>query len=416
MHILYIHQYFTTPEKGGATRSYEFARRLADRGHRVTMVTGNKRFCLDIPRRQGFARVRIDGIDVVVLPVDYSNYMERGERIKSFLSFAWRAARVGMCLPRPDLVFATSTPLTVGIPAMFLSARHRVPLVFEVRDLWPEAPIQMGAIRNPLLIWMLRCLERLIYRRSSRIIALSPGMVRGVVERGVDGQKIAMIPNSSDNELFTPGPPDPEFLSRWGLQDRFIIAYAGAMGEANGLDLVAEAAALIKQWGDSSAIFALAGDGKLRPALEEEVRSRGLDNVVFLGNLNKFEVVQLYRGAGAAIVLFKDVPVLHTNSPNKFFDALAAGLPVIANMPGWIENLLQGEEAGISIPPGDPAALAEAVLRLQRTPVRRSIMGQNARHLAETRFDRDYLADLLEKVLSEQVQVKEKRRRRKGSN
>ncbi len=399
MHILYLHQYFTTPEKGGGTRSYEFARRLVARGYRVTMVTGNNRLQVDFSPGQKWTELEIEGIRVIVIPVGYSNYMSAKERVRSFLRYAWLAVRAGWRVCNPDLVFATSTPLTVGIPGLVLRLRHRVPLIFEVRDLWPEAPVQMGVFRNKFLVWGLRVLERMIYRGARHVVALSPGMVDGVARQGVAREKITMIPNSSDTEIFQPGESREGFLQKWGLQGKFVVAYGGAMGEANGLDLIVEAAERLQEMGREDIVFALAGDGKARPFVEEEVKRRQLENVVLMGPQDKYTVAHLYRAAGAALVLFKHLPVLQTNSPNKFFDALAAGVPVVANMEGWVHRLLEEEEAGVPIPPADAGALVEAVMALCQEPERRERMAKNARRLAETQFDRDALAEQLEELL-----------------
>ncbi len=408
--LWYLHQYFTTPSKGGGTRSYEFAKRLVWRGHHVTVITGNSRLQLDFSSGDKWKEIEVEGVQVIVLPVDYSNYMETSQRIKSFLAFAWLAIKMGWKLPQqrdssgsafspPQLIFATSTPLTVGIPGIVLSWRYWIPLVFEVRDLWPEAPVQMGVFRNPILIACLRALEKMTYFFSKHIVALSPGIAKGITQGRIPRSKVTVIPNSSDNDFFSPGPPEEEFLKKWGLQDTFIVAYAGALGEANGLDLIAKAAAFLQERGEENLVFALAGEGRGRPLLEKEVQEQCLNNVIFMGQQDKYEVCRLYRAAGCALVLFRNLPVLQTNSPNKFFDALAAGLPVVSNMQGWISRLLQEHSAGISVPPEDGEALAEAVLRLKEHPEERERMGRNARHLAQTQFDRGRLAIRLEQLL-----------------
>ena len=425
MHLLYLHQYFTTPEKGGGTRSYEFARRLVARGHQVTMITGNSRLQEELSPRDRWKEIEIKGIRVIIVPVDYSNYMEKQQRIRSFLRYAWLAVRAGWSAhrhnqtrgsgqqgstkqkySRPALVFASSTPLTAGIPGIILALRFRVPLIFEVRDLWPEAPVQMGVFRNRFLIAGLRLLEKIIYRFARHIVALSPGMAEGVRRQGVKNSRVTVIPNSSDTGLFSPGSSDPEFNAQWRLEGRFVVAYAGAMGEANGLDLIGQAAVKLQERGEEDVVFALAGDGKARPQLEKEVQRHGLTNVILMGPQDKYQINLLYRSAGAALVLFRNLPVLQTNSPNKFFDALAAGVPVIANMKGWIARLLEQHRAGIPIPPEDSEALVEAIITLRNEVDYRQELARNARHLAKTQFDRDRLAKQLEQVLLDHARNK----------
>ena len=259
MRILYLHQFFITRAGVGGTRSYEFARRFVARGHSVRMVTaaeGNR---------------TVDGIEVAGARGGYSDYVSATavsypRRMLAFASFAPAAARAALRGPRPDVIYATSPPLTIALPALAAAARWRAPLVFEVRDLWPEAPIQMGALRNPLARRLARALERFVYRRSARLIALSPGIRAGVLATGVPEERVALVPNASDLDLFDPAP------RRAG--DRFTVSYFGTMGEANDLSAAVEAARLLPDME-----FVLMGDGKRRAALQRSAP----ENVAFPG-------------------------------------------------------------------------------------------------------------------------------------
>lgn len=396
MHILYIHQHFTTPGLGGGTRSYEFARRFAAVGHRVTVLAGR-------PLDPAILADELpSGVRVINAVTHYENRMGWGERVLSFLRFASRATWHGWNI-RPDVIYASSTPLTVALPALVLSRRWRVPFVFEVRDLWPEAPVQIGALRSPALIRVLRRFERHVYRQATHIIALSPGMRAGVLRAGIAPAKVSMIPNAADLRLFDPGPVDASFLRGSGLADRPTVVYAGALGVANAVELLGDAAVRLDRRG-SNAQIVVAGDGKQRPYLEERVRSHGLRNLVVLGRRPKSDIVSLYRAAWAGLVLFRDVPVLQTNSPNKFFDLLAAGRPVITNMRGWIAELVDGERIGFTVPPTDSEALADAIEAACEGKAFAS-MSANARALAEREFDRDVLARRVEAVLARAVGV-----------
>ncbi|MFY9115102.1 MAG: glycosyltransferase family 4 protein [Dethiobacteria bacterium] len=396
MHVLYLHQHFSTPEKGSGTRSYEFGRRLVKNGHAVTMITGNS--CLDLPLGSEPYRVMdIEGMEVIVLNAPYASTMVSGQRIRSFVNYARRAQSVGRRLPRPDVVLATSTPLTVALPGIRLSRRFRIPLVFEVRDLWPEAPIQMCALRNPLAISAARMLERKAYRRAARIIALSPGMIAGVLQQGTPVEKLAFIPNASDLDFFTPGPPDPDFLRKYGLEGKFPAVYAGNVGPSAGLEILLGAAARTTD----NIAWVIAGEGHdLHELKRKAAKADLLEKVHFLGHLSKYEVAALYRCAGCVLVLFRNLPVLSTNSPNKFFDALAAGRPVITNMTGWVADLLQNNHAGTAVAPDSAHDLARAVEDLGRRPERAVMMGGNARLLAEEKFDREILFEQFEEVLT----------------
>jgi glycosyltransferase involved in cell wall biosynthesis len=387
MRILYLHQYFMTRSGIGGTRSYEFARRFAARGHEVGMVTASA------PGEE--QRRTVDGIEVIGVRAGFGDYvtgtkLSYPRRALEFARFAIAATATVLRLPRADVIYATSPPLTMALPALAGAARHRTPLVFEVRDLWPEAPIQMGALRNPLLQRLARWLERLVYRLAAHVIALSPGMREGVIAAGTPPSKVALVPNASDLELFTPDRDGGDVRERLGLDDRFVCSYFGTMGEANDLTQVIEAAALM----DDDVRFVLHGDGKRRRALEELARERGVGNVVFSDPLpDKESVARLAAASDACMTIYKDVPILYTCSPNKLFDTFAAGRPAIVNTPGWLTELVEEGEAGVAVRPADPADLAERVAFLRDNPELVERYGRNARKLAETEFSRDMLAE-----------------------
>jgi len=360
MRILYMHQFFMTRAGGGGTRSYEFARRFVERGHGVRMVTA------------GEGTQTVDGIEVVRVRGVYSDYMRatalsNARRILAFARFALGAALVALRGPRPDVIYATSPPLTMALPALVAAARWRAPLVFEVRDLWPEAPIQMGVLRKGVAQRLARAVERFVYSRSTRLIALSPG-IRAALPR----DKAELVPNSADLDLFDPSPHSGDFL----------VSYFGAMGEANDLAAAVEAARLLPD-----VPFVLMGDGKRRADLERSAP----ENVEFRRG-TKTEVAKLAAQSAACLTLFKDVPVLATNSPNKLFDTFAAGRPAIVNMNGWMRELVEQNDAGLYVRACDARHLAEKLAWLHDNPDEAARMGRNARALAEREFSRDQLA------------------------
>jgi len=361
----------------------------------VTAASGS------IPRRR-----TVDGIRVVEVRGSYRDYvkatsMSYPRRIASFLSFAANATATVLRESTPDVIFATSPPLTMALPAAAGARRHRVPLVFEVRDLWPEAPIQMGALANPLARRLARALERGVYRASAHVVALSPGIRAGVISTGVPAARVTLIPNASDLDLFSPGLDTNGLRERLGLDGRFVCSYFGTMGEANDLSQVIEAAAILQQRGDESVAFVLQGDGKRRGAIEGEVLERDLRNVVLLPAGDKASAARLAAASDACMTIFKDVPILSTNSPNKLFDTFAAGRPAIVNTPGWQRELVERHEAGLFARPGVPLHLAEQVLRLRDDPAMAATYGRNARRLAEKEFDRSLLAERLRTVLED---------------
>ncbi|HEX6582671.1 MAG TPA: glycosyltransferase family 4 protein [Thermoleophilaceae bacterium] len=376
MRILYLHQFFITRAGGGGTRSYEFARRFVERGHGVRMVTA------------GEGTRTVDGIEVVGVRGAYSDYMQatalsNARRMLAFGRFALGATLAALRGPRPDVIYATSPPLTMALPALVAAARWRAPLVFEVRDLWPEAPIQMGALRNRLAQRLARAIERFVYSRSTRLIALSPG-----IRAALPQDKAELVPNSADLDLFEPGSLGELPSERDG---GFLVSYFGAMGEANDLTAAVDAARLLPE-----VRFVLMGDGKRR----EELERSAPPNVEFRRG-TKTDVARLAAESAACLTLFKDVPVLATNSPNKLFDTFAAGRPAIVNMDGWMRELVERNEAGLYVRAGDARDLADKVAWLRDNPEEAERMGHNARALAEREFSRDELAARALTVLEE---------------
>ena len=407
MRILYIHQFFATRESSlGLIRSYEFARRWVEQGHEVTIITSSSRLPEEFSAK-GLYDGEIDGIRVRSVHVAYSNYMDFGRRLASFAAFmlgaTWLAATAG----KHDVVFATSTPLTVGVPGYVASRITGAPFVFEVRDLWPEAAIQMGAIKRHGLIGMVaKGLERFLYRHASEVVALSPGMAAGVVAEGRAPAHVHIVPNSSDLDLFAPGPRDRKFVSHYGLAHKFIVGYAGAIGPSNAVeDNVPKAARILLERGREDIVFVIAGDGKSMPVLKE--RTAGLANVQLIGSLPKSEVPVLTRTADVLMVLFADKPILATNSPNKLFDGLASGRPMIVNSDGWTREIIEDNECGIYVPAENGEALASAIEKLADHKALRTCMGSNARSVAERVFARDLLAEQVLTVLRSAIDPRE---------
>jgi glycosyltransferase involved in cell wall biosynthesis len=393
MRILYIHQFFATRDSDlGLIRSYEFARRWAAQGHEVIVVTSASR----LPERfsdRALSRGDVEGIDVRSVRVGYSNRMSYARRVASFALFVLGATWIALRAPRPDVVFATSTPLTVAIPGLVVSRLRRVPFVFEVRDLWPEAAIQMGALRaGGLAARVAKSLERVAYRAAAEVVALSPGMADGVIADGGTADHVHVVPNGADLDLFQPGKKDTALVDTFGLGGKFVVGYAGAIGPSNAIEAqLPQAASELVERGVADIAFLVVGDGRSLPALRDAVAD--LPSVILAGTLPKREIPRVTRTCDVMLVLFADVPVLAMNSPNKLFDALASGRPVIVNSPGWTKELVESSGAGMYVPAGDGRALADAIELLAREPQICSRMGLRARALAEADFSRDRLAE-----------------------
>lgn len=405
MNIIYLHQYFTTPERVGGIRSYEMARRWVANGHKVHILSLSN----EVRETPGWFTTEVEGIQVHSLPIPYSNRQSNATRIRSFLAFAFGAAHRASVLDA-DVVFATSTPLTIAIPGVLTAWRKRIPMVFEVRDLWPEAPIQMGALTSGPLKAGAKRLERFAYRNAAHIVALSPGMKEGVVGEGVLPERVTMIPNASDLELFRPEIDGGTFRDQLNLGDKTVFMYCGTMGEANGLSFVVDGAAELKRRGRDDIAIVLHGDGRERDMLETRKLQDGLDNVTFsTWNLHREDLARLIAAADVCMTIYKNVPVLYTCSPNKMFDSLSAGKPVLTNMPGWLGGLVEDNEAGVFVKPDDAMDFADKAEFLATHPELRETYGKNARQLAEREFSRDLLAGRLEAVLQRVVDQRRSR-------
>jgi glycosyltransferase involved in cell wall biosynthesis len=390
LHVLYFHQHFTTPDGSGGTRSYEFARALIARGHLVTMVCGeNVRAGLALTRdaKRNWSRGSIDGIDVIALPLRYSNRDGLFKRAVLFLKFALRS--VGIALHQDyDLLFATSTPLTAGIPGIAVKwLRGDIPFVFEVRDLWPELPRALG-VRNPLLLGGMSLLEWLGYRTADACIGLSPGIVDGIKRRSPAFRRVEMIPNGCDLGLFSP--VKRQSLESIGVQTGdFVAGFTGAHGKANGLEAVLDAAAELKRRGRDRIKLVLIGDGGSKEELVTRARREGLDNVLFLPLVKKTDLAAITAGFDCGLQILANIPEFYYGtSPNKFFDYLSAGIPVLCNYPGWLAELITESRCGVAVQPANAGAFADALCRLQEEPALAVEFGRNARRLAEDKFDR----------------------------
>ncbi len=405
MHVLYLHQYFATRKGTTGTRSYEFARYLIAKGHRVTMVASglfNNEF--PVPPGCKYGEVDYEGIHVVPIAAAYNDprigtSMSAWRRMIEFYRFAEVATRVGKKLTKPDVVFASHTPLTIGLAGIKLSHHFKVPFVFEVRDLWPEALVNIRALKNPLGIWWLRQMARKIYVSANHIIALSPGIKEGIIRTGIPAYKISVIPNASDLDLFRTDVDGSASRTRLGLGNRFAAIYFGAMGMANGLEYIIEAARILAERGKNHIVIVLHGDGGKRPELERLVHNYRLTNVVFSDFVtDKMAVARIVAGCDVCMTIYR-ASKEHSWSPNKMFDALAAGKPILINVPGWLGELIEDNKCGRCLDSYRPEALADALQELSADQKLCKEMGANARALAEREFDRKKLADRLEKIL-----------------
>ncbi len=401
MKVLYFHQHFSTPKGSAGIRSYQMATRLLARGHRVTMVCGSYgggETGLTTPFIKGSRRGVVDGMEIIEFNLAYSNSDSFARRASTFLRFALRS--VGLAFSEEyDVLFATTTPLTAGIPGICARWLRRKPFVFEVRDLWPELPRAMGVIRNPLVLFAMEVLEWVSYRSAHQLVGLSPGIVRGIADRGVPHSRISLVPNGCDLDIFggqvTPWRPA-------GIQSSELMAlFAGTHGMANGLEAVLDAAVELKRRGRQDIKLLLIGQGKLKPALQARAQRDGLENVIFHEPVNKEKLAGLMAATDLGLQLLANVPAFYFGtSPNKFFDYIASGLPVLTNYPGWLAELIRANDCGFAVPPDDAAVFADVLERAAADRVALKAMGQRGLALATREFDRRELADRWVDVIS----------------
>ncbi len=401
MRILYFYMYFVARQGHGMTRAYEFARRLIDAGHDVTMITSAGYLPDAYKHYTRPTQIDIEGVPTLIIPVPYSNYMSFPQRLRAFVSFAARAAYHGM-KTRADIVYASSAPLTIAIPGIAASRWQRIPMVFEVRDLWPELPIAIGAIKNPVFIWAARALEWVAYHAAHHVVALSPGIADGVSRRGIHADKITVIPNAADLDLFDVPPEtgDP-IRQRLGITpDQPLIVYTGTFGIMNNVGFLVEIAALMRDI-DADITFLLIGSGGEFEKIEAKARALGVlgVNTHIWRPISKLEIPAVLSAATAAASLFIPVREMWNNSANKFFDALAAGRPIIINYGGWQADLLDQTGAGLRISDTDATSAAHDLAAFVRDADRMAHARAAARELARTAFDREIMAARLEALL-----------------
>jgi glycosyltransferase involved in cell wall biosynthesis len=393
MKILYFHQHFSTPEGSTGIRSYEMAQRLIKRGHSVLMVCGSYQGAvsgLDAHFMHGARRGLVNGIEVLEFELPYSNSDTFLKRSLLFILFAVKSIKVALT-EKYDLVFATTTPLTAGIPGIFARWLRRKPFVFEVRDLWPELPKAMGVITNPIILKLMSLLEWVSYHSAHRCIGLSPGIVEGIKFRGVAANKVTMISNGCDFKLFSN--TEPKHIEGT-TKDDLVALFTGTHGLANGVDAALDAAKLLKQRGREDIKLCFIGRGKLKPALIKRVKDEMLDNCVFLDPVPKNELARYLKRADVGMQLLRNVPAFYYGtSPNKFFDYIATGLPVLNNYPGWLSGMIKDNQCGFTIPPDDPVSFANVLEEAADDRGVLRTMGENSIKLAKSKFVREELAD-----------------------
>jgi glycosyltransferase involved in cell wall biosynthesis len=406
MHVLYFHQHFSTPNGSTGIRSYEMAKKLIALGHKVTMVCGSYgggKTGVDIEFVDGVRRGIVDGINVVEFELEYSNEQALLKRTMTFTKFALRSAKLALTEDY-DLIFATTTPLTAAIPGIAARWLRGKKFVFEVRDLWPELPREMGVIKNPIILAAMGGLEWLAYKSAHGLIGLSPGIKKGIERLNIAPEKVVMIPNGCDLNIFN------QKLQPWqpeGVNDTDLMAvFTGTHGIANGLESVIDAAKILQEREIKNVKIVLIGQGKLKAKLQGIAHSYQLSNVLFLDPVNKAELANLMARADIGLQILANIPAFYYGtSPNKFFDYISSSLPVLNNYPGWVTDMIIENDCGFAVEPENPESFADALMKASNIDL--TPLGENSLKLAKSNFDRNKLSDqfvnFLEDVKNETI-------------
>ncbi|MEQ9377821.1 MAG: glycosyltransferase family 4 protein [Imperialibacter sp.] len=374
MRVILLHQYYKTPEEGGGIRSWYLCRALKEAGHEVQVVTAwNK---------EESETVSVDGYPVHYLSVHYSNDLGFFRRIWSFTAFFVAAYKKVNSLSRPDFIYAISTPLSIGALAKWIRWRKSIPYLFEVGDLWPDVPAQMGYLRNPLLIRIIKSLELSTYKSAKAIVAMSPAMVDYFNDLG-HGNKTICVTNFSDLTLTNTPSHEKE------RTDSFTVAYIGTLGKANHLSYLIDLAEEAQKRGLKNFRCIIMGEGAEEPLLKKMIAERGLSNVSLLPHSAKPTAINVLKSASMAYLSFGPYDKLWKGSPNKYFDALAIGKPILCNFGGWIAEEISAKKCGITYNPIDPRSFFETNWASLQKPGALKKMGENARTLAEKSYALD---------------------------
>jgi glycosyltransferase involved in cell wall biosynthesis len=391
MHILLIHQAFAALDEPGGTRHHEFARSFAQSGHRVTVITGQTSYLTGARRlASGWVAREVDdqGVEIIRCRSFAAWHKSFLQRLFNFMTFMILAFLTGMRVRDVDLIWGTTPPIFQAVSAALLSRVKRKPFLLEVRDLWPYFAVEVGVLTNPLLIRMSEWLERWLYRRADQVVVNSPGFREHVLKGGA--RQVEVVPNGVDTAMFKDLSTGHPLREAFHLGQEFVLLYAGAHGMSNDLDTVLEAAELLRQ--ERGIKFVLLGDGKEKPALQARARAMALDNLYFAPPVPKQQIPLWLADSDAGLAILRGIEAYKTTYPNKVFDYMAAGRPILLAIDGVIREVVETAGAGIYVPPGNPAALSRAVLSLAQDSEQARRMGKAGKEYVAEHFDRGALA------------------------
>ena len=398
MHILLIHQAFASIEEGGGTRHYEMAHYLAQSGHRVTIIASPISYLSGKAKKKiHWKEVETVSPEITIIRAYTYKALHRSffHRVINFLSFMISSFFIGLQTPNVDIVWGTSPPIFQGATAWALSALKHVPFLFEVRDLWPKFAVDIGVLKNKIIINASEWLERFLYSNADLTIVNSPGYIDHVKQNGA--KIVELVPNGVDVNMFNPHNKGTAFRQKHHLDKKFIVLYAGAHGMANNLNVILKAADIMRE--EERISFVFIGDGKDKPKLIEQAESKGLNNILFLPVIPKAEIPEALAAADACIAILKPIEAFKTTYPNKVFDYMAAGRPIILAIDGVIREVVETAEAGIAVSPGKSMEIVKAIHTLMNNPEKSAIMGINGRNHVEKNYNREQLTQKLVRIL-----------------
>ena len=394
MRIIYFYQYFTTPNGSWSTRVYEYTKQWVEQGHEVEVVTSVYAKS-DLVATKFLENQVIDGIKLKIINLKIDNKQTFIRRIFTFLVYSFFSTYYALT-SKCDLVISSSGPITAGIPGLIANIFRRKKMVFEVRDLWPQAPIELGILNNLWLQKLSYLFEKWCYKRSSLVVALSPGIRQNILNRFPD-TNVVSITNSANIELFSK-PKTP--IEHPMLRAKKYAVYTGNIGMVNNSELLYNAAIRLRELKRDDINIVMIGDGQLKIDLED--KSRNIDNIHFLDLMPKKDLVNYVQNAYVSLIPLNNTPILATSSPNKLFESMAASVPVIQTTFGWIEELLANTGTGFTVSAEDENELVEKLIYLADNEKVTTKMGKRAFEYAKTNFDKEVLAkrmiDAIEKV------------------
>ncbi|NMM61131.1 glycosyltransferase family 4 protein [Clostridium sp. P21] len=402
MKILFLTQY-CPPEVGAPqNRIFEFAKQLKKFNHEVTILTAMPNY----PKGEIFEGYRdkkvvleeIDGIKIVRTSIYATKDKSFTKRLRNYLSFTFSSVLTGSkYIDKQDAIITESPPLFLGWSGYILAKRKKAKFIFNISDLWPESAVKLNVLHNKLLISLSTWLEEFCYKKAHAVTGQTKGIVDNIVSRGFDKNKVHLITNGVDTEFFKRENRDEEFRKELGVHGKFAICYAGIHGIAQGLEVIIEAADILRDYKDIQFLFF--GDGPEKQKLIDMVKEKGLNNVTFMPVQSKPKMPRIVASMDATIIPLKKLDLFKGALPSKMFESLASELPIVLAVEGEAEKLINDAQAGITVEPENSKEIAEAVLKLYKDPELRIKLGQNGRKYVMEHYAREAIARKLEKIL-----------------